>query len=348
MSATTCRDCGGWVGNDVGHICLEPKNWLDRELPDPEDQRDYARERAKIVVTEAVAERMQAIGMKRVEVAAKIGKSKSHVTQLLSGRRNLTLRSLSDVLWALGMEMDDLVTSPLGGVPAPLSAPGATGEAEPPAPVDRSAEPKGTYAFTGKPADNFDTPGIRSPDDVRDRSAEGEGRDDKPWSDQFVRLTEAINQVREGVEKVNVVKGALLTLWRGPAPVSRPEPRTGGESHCADCCCAHSWEALGITEYTGKSIPGHITALRSRLADVVKERDALRQFAEAVVSPCEWGPSAIGCDDDATIADAAERCGIFREVKHSQPCEVAGCECDGSPTLLQFAWVGTPGGDRGT
>ena len=36
--------------------------------------------------------------------------------------------------------------------------------------------------------------------------------------------------------------------------------------HCRDCCCARSWEALGITEYDGRSIPEHITALRERIA----------------------------------------------------------------------------------
>jgi len=36
------------------------------------------------------------------------------------------------------------------------------------------------------------------------------------------------------------------------------------ENHCKDCCCAKSWEALGITEFTGKSIPEHIQDLRKR------------------------------------------------------------------------------------
>jgi len=33
-------------------------------------------------------------------------------------------------------------------------------------------------------------------------------------------------------------------------------------NHCKDCCCARSWEALGITVYTGKSIPEHIVELQ--------------------------------------------------------------------------------------
>jgi len=34
-------------------------------------------------------------------------------------------------------------------------------------------------------------------------------------------------------------------------------------NHCRDCCCARSWKALGITKYTGLSIPEHIENLRA-------------------------------------------------------------------------------------
>lgn len=34
--------------------------------------------------------------------------------------------------------------------------------------------------------------------------------------------------------------------------------------HCKDCCCARSWDALGISTYTGKSIPEHIALLKAR------------------------------------------------------------------------------------
>lgn len=35
--------------------------------------------------------------------------------------------------------------------------------------------------------------------------------------------------------------------------------------HCRDCCCARAWKALGITEYTGRSIPEEIEHLRTQL-----------------------------------------------------------------------------------
>ena len=52
------------------------------------------------------------------------------------------------------------------------------------------------------------------------------------------------------------------------------------DSHCVDCCCARSWDALGVSEYDGKSIPEHITALRAEryaLREVVAAADAIAQ-----------------------------------------------------------------------
>ena len=66
--------------------------------------------------------------------------------------------------------------------------------------------------------------------------------------------------------------------------------------HCTDCCCAQSWKALGIDEYTGKSIPEEITHVREwmiknrdvatelqyQLDDATKEIEQLRAECEAV------------------------------------------------------------------
>jgi hypothetical protein len=57
---------------------------------------------------------------------------------------------------------------------------------------------------------------------------------------------------------------------------------TEKNTHCHDCCCAQSWIALGVTEYTGLSIPEHIEQLISQrngcafdYAAMKIERDAL-------------------------------------------------------------------------
>ena len=38
--------------------------------------------------------------------------------------------------------------------------------------------------------------------------------------------------------------------------------------HCKDCCCAKSWEALGIKEFTGLSIPEEIQKLKKELFEL--------------------------------------------------------------------------------
>jgi hypothetical protein len=72
--------------------------------------------------------------------------------------------------------------------------------------------------------------------------------------------------------------------------------------HCADCCCARSWEALGISEYTGKSIPEEITHLQElviknrdiatdlqyQLDDEVKENEQLRKIIDSPLEEESW------------------------------------------------------------
>jgi len=56
---------------------------------------------------------------------------------------------------------------------------------------------------------------------------------------------------------------------------------------CEDCCCAQSWKALGVTEYDGRSIPEHISALRERnvglLADAEALNDEIAQLRDGLV-----------------------------------------------------------------
>jgi transcriptional regulator with XRE-family HTH domain len=52
-------------------------------------------------VTEMIIELMNVQGVTRSDLALRLGKTKGHVTQLLNGSRNLTLRTLSDIFVAL-------------------------------------------------------------------------------------------------------------------------------------------------------------------------------------------------------------------------------------------------------
>jgi hypothetical protein len=71
------------------------------------------------------------------------------------------------------------------------------------------------------------------------------------------------------------------------------------ENHCVDCCCAQSWKALGITTYTGKSIPEHIAAQAAEIERLTRERDE----AESAVSRYEDRIA----ERDKQLATAEER-----------------------------------------
>lgn len=77
-------------------------DWTARQEATEEDRRAYERERLILWTTEAVAELMASTGMSRADLAKRLGTSRAHVTQLMSGARNLSLGTLADIAWALG------------------------------------------------------------------------------------------------------------------------------------------------------------------------------------------------------------------------------------------------------
>jgi transcriptional regulator with XRE-family HTH domain len=79
------------------------KEWL---RDSPERERVFAQERLIVSVAEAVWEQLEERGITQAEIANFLGKSKAYVSQILDGSRNMTLRTLSDLAFALGGEID--------------------------------------------------------------------------------------------------------------------------------------------------------------------------------------------------------------------------------------------------
>ena len=80
-------------------------NFLDDRVKSSElDQKVFAREELIMSVTEELLIAMERQGISKIELARKLGKSKSFVTQILSGARNMTLKTLSDFCFVLGVE----------------------------------------------------------------------------------------------------------------------------------------------------------------------------------------------------------------------------------------------------
>ncbi|OUR83985.1 hypothetical protein A9Q82_01530 [Cycloclasticus sp. 46_120_T64] len=68
------------------------------------EERAYAREDLIFNTTEDLLLMIEDLNLTKVELAKRLGKSKSYVTQVLSGSRNMTLGSFSDICFALGFK----------------------------------------------------------------------------------------------------------------------------------------------------------------------------------------------------------------------------------------------------
>jgi len=82
------------------------QEWIERQTASPESRRLYEEERLILWATEAVAEAMAKQGLTRAQLAVVLGTSRPNVTQLLSGSRNMTLRTLAALAHACGMRVD--------------------------------------------------------------------------------------------------------------------------------------------------------------------------------------------------------------------------------------------------
>ena len=78
---------------------------LDEYLKGDEFRRAFAQEDLIMEVTETLCELLEKEKVSRKELAERLGKSKGFVSQLLNGGRNLTLRTVADILHVLGYKV---------------------------------------------------------------------------------------------------------------------------------------------------------------------------------------------------------------------------------------------------
>lgn len=76
-------------------------NEVEKFTSDPNQMRLFQQERAVLHVSDMIHKLMQEKSVTKTQIASKMGTSKAHITQLLSGRANMTLRTISDVLWSM-------------------------------------------------------------------------------------------------------------------------------------------------------------------------------------------------------------------------------------------------------
>ena len=82
-----------------------PKNLLDEVTSSPEGMRLFQQERAIQEVTELICKLLERDSVTRTELASRLGRTKGYITQLLDGRANMTMRTISDVFTALDQQV---------------------------------------------------------------------------------------------------------------------------------------------------------------------------------------------------------------------------------------------------
>jgi transcriptional regulator with XRE-family HTH domain len=80
-------------------------DWLDPTRMDEASRKILEQEGLIFHVTECVAEAMQEKGITKAELAARLGRSRAYVTQLLNGTANMTLKTIADVFTAMDLEL---------------------------------------------------------------------------------------------------------------------------------------------------------------------------------------------------------------------------------------------------
>ena len=90
--------------------------WNARQTRTPEARRLYEQERLVLWVSEALAHAMAESGLSKADLAEKLGTSRAHITQVLSGSRNMTLRTVADLAWACNQRAE-VHLAPIAGIP---------------------------------------------------------------------------------------------------------------------------------------------------------------------------------------------------------------------------------------
>lgn len=98
---------------------LPEDHWLRSQLDADDSLREYAEERAVLEITGVLYEAMERAGLTQSDIAVQLGTSRSFVSQVLSGSRNMTLKTMGAFLWACGLRVEQLVTEDLAGTSTP-------------------------------------------------------------------------------------------------------------------------------------------------------------------------------------------------------------------------------------
>jgi transcriptional regulator with XRE-family HTH domain len=82
-----------------------PKTMVEEFTSTPEGMAAFQQERAILEVTMLIRKILKEENLTKSDLANRMGRSKAYITQLLDGRANMTVRTISDVMTALGRSL---------------------------------------------------------------------------------------------------------------------------------------------------------------------------------------------------------------------------------------------------
>ncbi len=84
---------------------MSERSYLEKRLQDKEFSRRYTIEGALVDASEAVLDALEQKGYKKKDIADVLGMSIAQVSRALNGSHNLTIKTLSSLLWACGRKL---------------------------------------------------------------------------------------------------------------------------------------------------------------------------------------------------------------------------------------------------
>ncbi len=84
----------------------QERSWLQKRNEDANIRRMFEQERLVVNVTETILVEMEERGFTKADIASELGKSRAHITKVLTGQRNMTLHTLADLASALGCRVE--------------------------------------------------------------------------------------------------------------------------------------------------------------------------------------------------------------------------------------------------
>ena len=79
--------------------------WIEEQLEGYKEDAEYKTEVLLLDVNEQLIAMMERLGVKRSELARRLGVSRAHITQVLEGQPNMTVRTLCKIATAVGLDI---------------------------------------------------------------------------------------------------------------------------------------------------------------------------------------------------------------------------------------------------